>query len=814
MKRRILSIALALCLCVTTVETTFGLESIEDGSPAQQETAPEGAPAAETVSGSAISGDAGNNQQGTTSGNGSAEGPTSKEEDSTIPTQSQAYQAMIAFKSQDQFKEGDTWTNDVPYSGTGYRWNGGPLNGANISAVGCVAFAFILSDAAFGSMQAGMYAKGKFKFEDIKVGDILRVNNDAHTVIVLEVNDAGVVVAEGNYNGKVHWGRAISKEMVMSDTNHYITRYPLGYVSPDDPDADKSIDQGALESGLSWNLTKAGILTISGKGVMQDFSGTEKQPWNQYSSQIRKVVIKDGVTSIGSRAFLGCVALSAEIPSSVTAIGNSAFQESSIISVTIPSSVKTIGDSAFQNCQNLNSALVSEGVETIGQSAFSACVSLKSIDLPASVGDVGAAAFFQCQEMTSVKFSAGSKQVMLGDNLFTQCRKLASVTLPQNINCISKEMFQNCLMLTRVEIPQGVERIEESAFASCSRLKTVVIPDSVTEINRSAFTPCYLTDIYFTGTEAQWRSIRKIADTASALSNVTIHYNYTPPADPGNNTGGNTGSSGNNSGSGSSTGSSGNNPGSSSTGSSGNAGSSNSSGNSGNPGSGSNAGNPSGSNTGGASDSNTGDPSGSNTGGGSDGNTGDPSSSNTGGNPGSNDNSGNNESQEPEQAPFEKGETFEINKGTYKVTKAGKEVKLVMPESTAGKVTVNTITGTDGVKYKVTSIGAKAMQNNKKLKSLTIGANVKTIGANAFSGCTKLKTVTFGKNVTAIGANAFKGCRELNEVTIRSTKLHSVGKQAFKGTKSGLKVKVPSKQLNKYKKILKKAGLKSKQVIK
>lgn len=811
MKRRILSIALALCLCVTTVETTFGLESIEDGSPTQQETAPKGAPAAETVSGSAISGDAGNNQQETTPGNDSAEGTTSETGDSTALTPSKAYQAMIALKSQDKYKEGAIWTNDKPYSGTGYSWTGGQLNGVNISAVGCVAFAFELSDEAFRNIPARMYAKGGFKFEDIKVGDILRVDNDAHTVIVLEVSDTGVVVAEGNVNGQVHWGRAISKETVMSDTNHYITRYPLGYVSPDDPDANKSIDQGNLEPGLAWNLTKAGILTISGKGAMQDFSGAGEQPWNKYSSQIRKVVIKDGVTSIGSCAFWGCGVLSAEIPSSVTAIGNSAFQDSWIISVAIPSSVKTVGDSAFYKCQNLNSALVSEGVETIGQNAFSACANLKSIDLPASVREVGDAAFFQCREMTSVKFSAGSNQVILGDNLFTQCYKLASVTLPQNINLIGKGMFQNCLMLTRVEIPQGAESIEEFAFASCSCLKTAVIPDSVTTIGTSAFSACPLTDIYFTGTEAQWGSIRKIGDTASALSNVTIHYNYTPPADPGNNTG----SSETNPGSGSNTGSSG-------TGSSGNAGSSNSTGNSGNPGSGSNAGNssggntgdPSGSNTGGGSDSNTGDPSGSNTGGGSDGNTGDPSGSNTGGNLGSNDNSGNNESQEPEQAPFEKGETFEINKGTYIVTKAGKEVKLVMPESTAGKVTVNTITGTDGVKYKVTSIGAKAMQNNKKLKSLTIGANVKTIGANAFSGCTKLKTVTFGKNVTAIGVNAFKGCRELNEVTIRSTKLHSVGKQAFKGTKSGLKVKVPSKQLNKYKKLLKKAGLKARQITK
>ena len=104
-------------------------------------------------------------------------------------------------------------------------------------------------------------------------------------------------------------------------------------------------------------------------------------------------------------------------------------------------------------------------------------------------------------------------------------------------------------------------------------------------------------------------------------------------------------------------------------------------------------------------------------------------------------------------------------------------------------MTIQTVTGTDGVKYKVTSIGAKAMQNNRQLTSLTIGANVKTIGKSAFNGCKKL-----------------------GKVKIQSTKLRSIGKQAFKGTKSSLKVKVPSKQLERYKKIHKKAGLKVKQV--
>lgn len=458
-------------------------------------------------------------------------------DESTI-TPSQVYTSMIALKEQDAYKEGTTWTNDEPYSDEKgyYSWKGGPLDGANISAVGCVAFAFILSDAAFGSLPARMYGANAFQFEDIKVGDILRVNNDAHTVIVLEVSDVGIIVAEGNIStgdhvGKVHWGRAISKEDVMSTASHYITRYPEGYLPPDDPGANESIDSGTLDTGLTWNLTQAGTLTISGNGAMPDFSTMEEQPWNTYSSQIRKAVIAEGVTSIGACAFWKCGLLGAEISPSVTSIGNSAFRESSIVSITIPSGVKTIGDNAFQACQNLSTVKLNEGLETICQNAFRSCPSLTSITLPASIGEVGAAAFLQCQKLGSAVFTPGSKQVTLGDDLFLQCYNLLQVTLPQQINCISKGMFQNCLLLAGVEIPQGAESINESAFAS-SGVKVLLIPESVTTISTAAFSNCPLTEIYFTGTEAQWNSISKSADVITVVSKATIHYEYKPDTTP------------------------------------------------------------------------------------------------------------------------------------------------------------------------------------------------------------------------------------------------------------------------------------------
>ena len=279
MKKRLISTVVALCLCASAMPNAYALE--EDSLPQENLSAEESA-------------------------------------DGSVPygeADSLSYQAVrdALTAMQTTYPEGTDWTNDTPYSDSNlYRWKGGPLNGQNIVAVGCVAFAFELSDAAFGDLPARMYAAGQFTFSDVKVGDILRVNNDAHTVIVLQVSDTGVVIAEGNYNSTVHWGRVLSKDEVEA-ASHYITRYPEGYVDPDDSTADEVVDQGTAE-GLSWTLTKAGTLTISGAGAMPDFSGPSEQPWNKHADKILKIIVEDGVTSIGSSAFYNSKALSVTIP--------------------------------------------------------------------------------------------------------------------------------------------------------------------------------------------------------------------------------------------------------------------------------------------------------------------------------------------------------------------------------------------------------------------------------------------------------------------------------------------------------------------
>lgn len=151
--------------------------------------------------------------------------------------------------------------------------------------------------------------------------------------------------------------------------------------------------------------------------------------------------------------------------------------------------------------------------------------------------------------------------------------------------------------------------------------------------------------------------------------------------------------------------------------------------------------------------------------------------------------------------------------GEYKVTDSNKKkptVAYVAPSNKKKKaISIPNYINYKGVKYKVTSVQAKAFKGNKKVTSIKIASEITTIGDSAFEGCTKLKTVTIGKGLKKIGKNAFKNCKKLNKITIKSTKLKTVGKNALKGIHKRAKIKVPSKKVSAYKKVFRKKGQKS-----
>lgn len=148
----------------------------------------------------------------------------------------------------------------------------------------------------------------------------------------------------------------------------------------------------------------------------------------------------------------------------------------------------------------------------------------------------------------------------------------------------------------------------------------------------------------------------------------------------------------------------------------------------------------------------------------------------------------------PSSITVAKGDIVKDKNASYKISNVkSNTVEYKAPlNSKKATVTVPATVKVSGVTYKVTSIAKNAFKNNKKLKKVTIGANITTIGANAFAGCKNLKTVD-----------------------IKSKKLKSVGKNAFKGIHKKAVFKVPAKKLKAYKKLLNsKAGIKKTMKIK
>ena len=161
-------------------------------------------------------------------------------------------------------------------------------------------------------------------------------------------------------------------------------------------------------------------------------------------------------------------------------------------------------------------------VTSIGDQAFSRCDSLSSITLPASVTDIGGLAFNQCSSLKSITIPDGVTSI--NEQAFYGCSSLSSITIPSSVTEIGACAFFECSSLKSITILDGVTSIRDRAFYGCSSLSRVTLPASVTYIDDSAFNYCTsLKIIYYAGTKEQWEKINFVYDR---LFNAKIKYNY------------------------------------------------------------------------------------------------------------------------------------------------------------------------------------------------------------------------------------------------------------------------------------------------
>ena len=219
-------------------------------------------------------------------------------------------------------------------------------------------------------------------------------------------------------------------------------------------------------TNAKWSL-EDGVLTISGRGAIDDYGKAASQPWYASRALITSIVVEEGVTAIGNFNFYGLTNLE---------------------NVTLARSVTDIGDYAFKNCSGIKELTLPTKLVHIGESAFYGCTGLSQIELPNSLASTGTYVFKNCTGLESAKLSSGMSRV--SESLFYGCTKLTNVTIPEEIKTIDGYAFKNCTNLAGAKLPSTLTKLGESAFYGCTKLTDIVIPDGVANIGSYSFKAC------------------------------------------------------------------------------------------------------------------------------------------------------------------------------------------------------------------------------------------------------------------------------------------------------------------------------------
>ncbi len=294
---------------------------------------------------------------------------------------------------------------------------------------------------------------------------------------------------------------------------------------------------------LHWEVTStftSKTLTITGSGAMPDFDfpNGNLAPWWNYEAlgmltsfgnfklegELKKVVIKDGVTNVSNYAlFFLPAATQVTLPESVTSIGRYGIAMcSKLTGLSIPKGVTGIGDFGLAG-NGLTAVTLPDGLQSLGRGAFDSCASLTNTTLPAAITAVPGKCFADCTKLLNVKY-AGTVTA-IGDLAFESCKALTAAPIPETVTAIDKAAFTGCTALTDVTIPAGVSTIPEDCFRGCTALADIDLPGTVTSVGHNAFTGCTaLKDVRCYGAAPAVEPGNSEAHSFEPAT-VTVHYN-------------------------------------------------------------------------------------------------------------------------------------------------------------------------------------------------------------------------------------------------------------------------------------------------
>lgn len=281
-------------------------------------------------------------------------------------------------------------------------------------------------------------------------------------------------------------------------------------------DADSQMDK---DDGQRYNIGSFSL----------DSTAKGRHAANELITKTKKIIIKDGITTINSAAFASFQSLTKiTIPNSVKKIGDFALKDCKRLQqITIPASVVKIGGGAFENCTNLYDIKFESGSNcnsmenypnNPGSSPIQNCKNLRTFQMPNRIRYISKYFFEGCDSLESVSFGKNFRgyQMTFGDeNIFDDSSSLLSKKLQkikvaksnpylESIDGILYDKQQKRLLLyprgrisTTYRVPKGTKSMSDSAFRLCDRLQTVIISDKKLKLHyKRLFEDCKHVTLY------------------------------------------------------------------------------------------------------------------------------------------------------------------------------------------------------------------------------------------------------------------------------------------------------------------------------
>jgi beta-lactamase superfamily II metal-dependent hydrolase len=239
-----------------------------------------------------------------------------------------------------------------------------------------------------------------------------------------------------------------------------------------------------------------GVLTIAGNGAMNDYASAEDVPWVLYADKISKVILKMGVTYVGSNCFSNCIAIE-----DVVYIGNQ--------------------NNWYTLCQtagNNNAFLFAADVSLRGEGYCGENVFWQLSDQGTILTIGGSGSMYNYEDSNDVPWcdSRDTITTVIVENGVTSvgyyalayCEELVDVCLAESVEILETYAFRQSIKLREISLPEGMNIIGAKAFYDCTSLESVIFPSTLTNIDMRAFGACYgLEELSYRGTSHQWELI-------------------------------------------------------------------------------------------------------------------------------------------------------------------------------------------------------------------------------------------------------------------------------------------------------------------